>query len=201
MRKIFGVLVVSLISGVASADLAIELKNNSQYVTEPESAGATYVDQVLVQLIWTASIPTTQAGIGGTLGAEEFLLNSLVTTSGYRGTFSDQPQGVLQYDDGDVGGSSGSDTAILDGYFFVRMFDNTATGLGDFYLQQSQQGTPLTKYDAQLTDTIYSTDTLIGGSDLDAQGNQVIPEPAVAALLGIFGGGLLVARRLFPGQS
>ena len=30
---------------------------------------------------------------------------------------------------------------------------------------------------------------------------QVIPEPAVAALLGIFGGGLLVARRLFPGQS
>ena len=30
---------------------------------------------------------------------------------------------------------------------------------------------------------------------------QAIPEPAVAALLGIFGGGLLVARRLFPGQS
>ena len=30
---------------------------------------------------------------------------------------------------------------------------------------------------------------------------QTIPEPAVVALLGIFGGGLLVARRLFPGQS
>jgi len=195
--KILGtILASSLVIATASADLAVDFLNDAGTVTEAGSSGGTFVDQVLVQLIWTASTPTQQAGLGGALGAGEVLLHSLVTTSTYAGTWSDQPQGILEYADSDVG-----DVDINDGYFFVRMFDNTATGLGDFYLQQGQQGSPLTEYDSGLIATIYDTNGELGGLDLDAQGNQVIPEPAVAALLGIFGGGMLVSRRLFSKKS
>jgi hypothetical protein len=193
MKKIIVLLASSLIVGSVLADIAVELKNNAGIVYEP--GGVTFVNQALVQLIWTAD-PTGKAGVGGALASGEYLLNSLVTTSGAWGTWGDQPQGVLQYDDGDVGGTAGQDTVILGGYFFVRIFDNSKTDLNDYYLQQSQEGPSLDKYVSTVPATIYDTNGLLGGA-LDAQNNQVIPEPAVAALIGIFGGGMLVGRRLF----
>ena len=193
MKKIISILIATSFAGVAFADIAIELKNNGGVVT---TDGTTNVGKAFVQLIWTASTPEAQAGIGATLGSGEFLLNSLITTDGFAGTWSDQPIGVLTYVDADVGGAD-----INDGYFFVRMFDNTATGLGDFYLQQYQQGIPLAESnpDVGAPPPPYNSNTFLGG-DLSL-GNQVIPEPAVAALLGIFGGGLLITRRIFKKEA
>ena len=200
MKKILTVLIVSLISGIAAADLAVDLKNNAGLVLETD--GTTYVDQALVQLIWSPTDSAQAVDTGNHLASGEYLLNTLTTTSGAAGTWGDQLQGVLEYDDGVVGGTAAEDTIILSGYIFVRIFDNTATELGDWYLQQYVQGPGLTRFNATATETIYQTAGTLGGALNDASfGQQVIPEPAVAALLGIFGGGLLVARRLFSGQS
>lgn len=190
MNKAVSVLTMALIAGIASADIAVDFKNNGDLVYEAGSS-TVFVDQALVQLIWTASVPSQQAGVGGTLGDGEQLLYSILTTSGFAGTWSDQYPGILEFVDTDVGGAD-----INAGYFFVRTFDNSALGLGDYYLQQYQQGPVLAEYNTEPAPAPYSTFQELGGS-LDAQGNQVIPEPAVAALIGIFGGGMLISRRIF----
>ncbi len=190
MKKLLAALIASIVSVSAFADIAVELKNQSSEGFVYQPGGVTFVDQALYQLIWTPATPAQQAGIGGAVGANEYLLDWLVTTSGQRGLFS--THGVISYADSDVGGND-----INAGYFFVRVFDNAATGEGDYYLQQYVQGPSLTLYDQQVASTVYSTAVGDLGGTLDSQGYQVIPEPAVASLVCIFGVGTLFARRIF----
>ena len=133
----------------------------------------------------------TTGGVGGAVGATESLLDSFTTTSGYEGTWSDIFDGTDVYTDSDVG-----EVDINAGYFFVRVFDSAAMGLGDNYLQQYAQGPSLTEYDFQAASTIYDTNGSLGGA-IDAQGYQIIPEPAVASLIGVAAVGFLAGRRLF----
>ncbi len=187
MKKIITMMMVVAVAGVAVADLAIDLKNNSGLVYQPGTT--TFVDRVLVQLIWAPTLNGIAQTDGG-LDAGEFLLNSLVTTSGFAGTFSDQPQGILVYESADVGNAN-----IQNGYFFVRLFDDAGVANGDFYLQQAVFGPDLLEYDYMLISTIYGTNATIDGGQLDAQGLTVIPEPATLSLMGIAGLGMFLARR------
>ena len=181
-----------LAMGPVWGDIAVELKNTSGFVKQADESPL-FVDRVLVQLIWTASAPVPKAEIGGATGEGEFLLNSLVTTSGFAGVWPDQPQGIIVYTDADVGNAD-----INSGYIIVRLYDNSALGWGDYYLQQAQEGTPLTEYDSENQEaTVYDTAGGILGGAIDSQGYTIIPEPAVASLLMVFGGGMLLGRRIF----
>ncbi len=192
MKKLLLFAQIILAAGVASADLDVEFDNFGGVVTSAGSSGTVGIDQVLAQLIWTASVPVAQAGIDGALGTGEFLLDSILTTSGYWGTWSNQDQPIKTYLDGHVGGAD-----INAGYILVRMFDNSAKDLDDFYLQYLIAGPSLIEFNTAPRPTAYNTSGLIGGGDIDIQGNQVIPEPTVAALIAVFGGGMLVGRRIF----
>lgn len=196
MKKVLMFCALSLIAGIAFADIGIDLKNNGGIVYAAGSS-TTFVDQALVQLIWSPTnlAQATDVSVDSYLSPGEKVLYSLITTSGFAGTWSDQYPGILEFMNADVGGSD-----INVGYFFVRIFDNTKLGVNDFYLQQYVQGPNLTEYAANPPPTPYSTFQQLGGS-LDSQGYQIIPEPAVASLIVIFGGGMLVSRRIFSRKS
>ena len=197
MKKIVVIMATTLIAGIASADLAVLLKNTGGIVTQAGSGGGAGVADVLVQLVWSPT-DTAEAGIGASLGTGEHLLTSMLV-SGTWGTWNSPSEDL--YNDLLVGGNDGEDTVILEGYIFVRIFDNAATEENDYYLQQYVQAPSLAQYNSLLPDTIYDTNGALGGMDINAQGNQVIPEPTVAALLGIFGSSMLVGRRLFSKKS
>lgn len=192
MKKMI-MLLASMATVSVVADIEVELRNDAAGGEVYQPGGALYVDQALVQLIWTPNSPTQQAGLGGSLGAAEYLLNSLVTPLGPHGLFANQ--GVLTYSDGDVGGNN-----INVGYFFVRIFDNSALAEDDYYLQQYVQGPTLNDPTDEPPPLAYTTSGALGGTldnIADGGGYQIIPEPAVASLIGICGVGTLFARRIF----
>lgn len=195
MNKALILLVTSFMLVSAHADIAVDLANalTSGIVYQP--GGSTEVNEALVQLIWSPSdAAQANANNANLLGANEHLLNSLITPAGpAAGRFPSQ--GILTYADSDVG-----DTDILAGYFFVRIFDNSQLNVGDYYLQQYVQTPTLTEYDSLTPSTIYETSGFLGGTLDDigvGGGNQVVPEPAVASLIGLFGIGTFFSRRIF----
>jgi len=186
MKKIIMFVVVLGCVLSSRATIGIDLKNNNDVVYKP--GGVDYVDQAFVQLIWTPSYNHlfNIAGIGGSLASGEVLLNSLTTSPAYAGTWSDQLIGLQTYGDGAVGSS------INNGYIFVRIFDNSAMGFEDYYLQQYVQGPSLAEYNALDIGTIYETNGQLGGT----LGNfQVIPEPATALLFILGSMGAWLVRR------
>ena len=198
MKSFIMALSISLVAGVASAELDINFGNDATAVAGVGSGGTVDVGEVLGQLIWTASVPTAQAGDNAALGTGEFLLASVLSPSGFWGTFD---EGLSTYVDLDVGGAD-----INAGYFLVRLFDDSAKAEDDWYLQFDLAGPVLTEYDIVPRPTPYLTANLMpGGSTIDLDdatyGYQAIPEPTVAALLGIFGSSMLVGRRLFSKKS
>ncbi len=199
MKKTTAFLVAALASSSVFADIDVELKNIDSSGSVYKSGGGTIaVNQAYVQLVWSPT-NTAQANITDSqlLGAGEYLLNEVYSSAGAAGRFPSQ--GILTYTDADVGNNN-----INAGFFFVRIYDYDAAVIseGDFYLQQYVQGPTLTEYDTAPAPRpiAYNTDGSLGGALDDTNvggGNVVIPEPAVASLIGIFGVGLLFGRRIF----
>ncbi len=189
-----------LVASVTFADLDIKFQNNGTAIALTD--GTTPVDVALVQLIWSATSPVAQAGADAVLGSGEFLLSDYLTAAGDAGTFSSST--VDRYNDSDVGNND-----VNNGYFFVRIFDNTAKADSDWYLQFDLAGPNLKDSTAQPPppEATYDTGNLIdstvgGGGQFIALndsnfGYQAIPEPAVGGLIVIFGTGMIVARRMF----
>ena len=194
MSKFKILLSMFLISGAVSADLEIRFNNDSTPITLAGSGGAGDIGASFVQLIWSASSPSAQAGVSGALGPGEFLLDSTTAGAGAWGIFDN---GKNEYYDTDVGGAD-----INVGYFFVRQFDDDARALDDWYVQFNMAGPTLTdSSDLPPPPNYISANLMPGGAAIDLDhttyGHQIIPEPTVAALIGLFGGGMLVSRRIF----
>lgn len=182
MKKIVTMAVAAAFAGLAVADISINFENLG---TTVNAAGGGFVNQALAQLIWTAAPVQTQGNPDGALNAGEVLLAEVTTTVGYAGTWSDQPM-VVRGTDAGVGG------VVADGNFFVRIYDVDAMAKDDYFLQQFVTEGPLVEF-AKPSD-IYQTNGLLGG-DIDAQGYQIVPEPATIGLMGIAGLGMFLARR------
>ena len=196
-------LAACLLAGAAVADVDIQLSQDGYGITKVNSSGSEGVDYVLAQLIWSATAPTYQGGADASLGSGEFLLSDYLTAPGDWGTFD---AGVDTYYDTDVGNND-----INNGYYFVRLYDNEAKAQDDWYLQFNLRGPTLKEFDTEPRPPHYVTaddiSNLVGdGQDTidlnDANyGHQAIPEPAVASLIGIFGGGLIITRRVFSKKA
>ncbi len=178
MKKIITLAIAAFVTTSVVADFAVDLKNNGSTFT---TDGSSLVDQAIVQLVWNASAPSD--AVDTTLTNVGTVLNSITTTSGYAGTFSDQNPGVQTYTESNTG------------YLTVRVFDAANVAVGDKYFEFNiDVDGSLTEYVATTPGTIYDTDAIAGGN-FQAAAQTIIPEPATIGLLGIAGAGLFAARR------
>jgi len=188
MKKILVMMIAATVAGIATADIAVELKNDAGVVT---TDGSTFVNQAYVQLVWNASAPAMAPGeVGISLfAAGDYVLNSLTTSVGYGGTWSDQVLGVLTYADTAVGSVN-----ILTGNLSVRIFDDANKGFGAKYLQFGlDTDGSLTEYNSLTPSTIYETAGALDGN-IGASSYTVVPEPATIGLFGIGAIGAWILR-------
>lgn len=188
MKKTLAMIAVLAVAGAAVADIAVEFKNSGglQY-----NGGGFIAGEVRTQVIWTdnAIIDTTVLAAGALNAGEQLVYDAVqllsadnTAAAGFAGFFN---MGVLV-----------DDTAgINSGKLILRAFDLDNSGLNSFHGQWNidVDGT-LTDYDSFNTATIYTTNDLIGGQQIN-NGVQVIPEPATIGLMGIAGLGMFLARR------
>jgi len=159
MKKIKLIAVAVAVAGIATADIAVDLVNNAGTIT---TDGSTFVNQAFVQLVWNATAPAAAPGTVGIslLAAGDYVLDSLTTSVGYAGTWSDQVLGVQQWGNIDVG-----NVDILAGNLIVRIFDDANKGAGSTFLQfDVDVDGALTEYDNLVGSTVYSTLGQLGGN-------------------------------------
>ena len=196
MRKISIVAVAILVAGYASADIATGF-NSLPPVFEAGSPGVVLTGGFTAQLIWSDVAPSGVLDLSGKANANEVIL---VTETGFSpATFdaavSQNGGFAFQFDDVDVGGLD-----INSGYLYSRIIEGPAITAGAWYLQSSlaQLGAGLPVYtnpDTTVNPPIYSTSILAAPVTIDADGLQVIPEPATFGLMGIAGLGMFLARK------
>ncbi len=199
MKKVMAVLAIASCVGVASADIALDYWNDAG-VLNGGFLGADGFGTATAQLIWSATAPALDGSMfvdsAYGLNSGEYLLQTVNTSAGYAGTWSDQASSLsgLLFGDSDVGGSD-----INTGYLYVRFYDD-AFGNGSYGLVQAiDVSGSLTEFDALTPSTTYSSNGLLGGTIVDAAGTagqfEVVPEPATIGLMGIAGLGMFLARR------
>lgn len=200
MKKVMSICAaVVAVAGVASADLSVDWFNTSVAVTDD---GATsFINDNLVQLIWSASSDSLAAGgyavAGGSALAGEYILNSTTDHA------ANPPVGfwgplAAVYGGADVGGAD-----INTGYFFTRVFETATADAGTAFYDTARVDASAWVYDNLVPGSTYSQEFLenntpyaAGGSlDVNANGTTVIPEPATIGLMGIAGLGMFLARR------
>lgn len=188
MNKLVVGLVVILLSGMTQADVSIDFRNDSTPFLSID--GENFVDQALVQLIWNSSapIPSSVDVNLGLLAAGDTLLKQFLTTAGEAGGWGDLGYQLDNYN-----------VSLNPGYLTVRIFDNARIAKDDFYLEYNiDVDGVLTEFSATDPLTVYQTNDIFGEmGDLSTASYQIIPEPAVAGLIVIFGGSMLAGRRLF----
>jgi hypothetical protein len=186
MKKTLAILIGIAVASAAVADLAVDFKTTAPLYQAGDLGGAYLASGSLGLLVWS---PTDTSGANGVgldgLVSGEFSLGLFSSVNA--GIFS---AGVGSYTDAEVGGAD-----INSGYFFARLFENSAIGEGDYYIAVGLQSPTLTEYDAQIPSTIYSDSLNSSAAAIDAQNLQVVPEPATIGLMGVAGLGMFLARR------
>jgi hypothetical protein len=193
MKKTMAVLMVVAVAGVASADLAVNAKNQTPLVREGFTSvgpGQGLESGAYVQLLWKADNAGYQSDdlAESLLNPGEYLLRD-----GYAGNV-----GLFNiaagdpFTSADVGGSD-----INAGYYYARIFERGTVVPGDYFLEMGIQGPALTAYDPLVPTSTYSLNMGLDVAEvwINSQGTTVVPEPATIGLMGIAGLGLVLARR------
>lgn len=179
MKKTLAMLVALSVVGAASADIAVEFDNlgGLQY-----NGGGFVTGGVLTQLIWTdAAAPLATVDGAGVLNPGEVLLDDANSPAGFAGFF-DNPPALF------------TDAGINNGTIFLRAFDLDNAGNNTLHGQWVIDTAPLTPGDLLLPGSIYQTNPILGGSEIN-NAVTVVPEPATLGLMGVAGLGMYLARR------
>ncbi len=181
MKKIAIIAVAAMVTGIASADLAVAWKNTAGAVTAP-SGGSSYLVGSTVQLLWSAAGAVTTAGsynnVNGALLAGEQLLDS--TISGVNSSWNLPGETFA----GDYSG----------GAFFTRFFQSDGAG-GEFFLDVEMADGADWVFNSKDPTTTYKTDVVAGVLNINQNATTVIPEPATLGLMGVAGLGMFLARK------
>jgi hypothetical protein len=200
MKKSMAILsAVALMVAGASADLGVSFSNSDLFIanvgtdTGTDFDPASYLsDGSIAQLIWSADAPAGAmpgVDVGGTMLAGEFLLSTINLNTLAYGAWGPGPG--LTYTSADVGGAD-----INAGYIYARVFEGV--GAANEYYYTSTKVIDTANWVLVGTDpsTVYSASVPEAGIiNIDAQGTQVVPEPATIGLMGIAGLGMFLARR------
>ena len=181
MKKIVTVVVLSMISLLTFADIAV-LWNNEGY-TKNEGNAWDDTGPVLTQLIWSPINPVAVVSAGGGLAVGEVELDTRNVAWGY---FADNVTAQV-VDDLFV-----SAPDVNAGYLFVRTW-NVA---GTYYNQTITIDPTLEPYVATDTGTIIAVSLVPTDAAAYPFTNvEAIPEPATLGLMGIAGLGMFLARK------
>lgn len=200
-KVMFTAAVAVLAAGVASADLSVSWGNVSVAVTS--TASGDFINDNLVQLLWSAGGNTTVAGgynvLGGATQAGEFVL---LQTTDHSGT---PVAGIGMWNpiagvwgNADVGGAD-----INAGFFFTRVFQTAGAEAGTSFYDTLVVDSSAWVLDVLVPGTVYGGQAILdvpGGQQLgitttDGRATTVIPEPATFGLMGLAGLGLFLARK------
>jgi hypothetical protein len=193
MKKTMAVLMVVAVAGVASADLAVNAKNQTPLVREGFTSigpGQGLEAGAYVQLLWKADNAGYQSDdlAESLLNPGEYLLRDGYADNVGLFNLTSSPA----FTDADVGGAD-----VNTGYFYARIFERGTVAPGDFFLEMGIQGPTLTEFDPLVAPSTYSLNMGLDVAEvwIDSQGTTVVPEPATIGLMGIAGLGLVLARR------
>lgn len=193
MKKSLVAMLVISFAGSVSADLSIAFQSNAGPVYENGGsiAGPYVADGSLVQLVWNSTSTYGNAGVGGAAGANEIILQTTVTDSGY-GFWAAMPNALFV--NADVGGAN-----INSGYFYARIFNQASPLAGGNYGDTAMIDASLWNYDSGAVtpdpSKIYAQN-FVSASGLEAN-KSVIPEPGTIGLVGAACLGLVMIRRTF----
>ena len=156
------------------------------------NTGAADGETALVQLVYAGTNGlidvANQIGTGQT-GDDEVIAYSWI---GYSTPFAGSFQMLL------TGGDEANNTEENGSIYYIRAWEGASPSIGTGFVPQGA-----TFYGNSETYTI--TQNTSGNPEAFSAGGfsttTAIPEPTVAALIGLFGGGMLVARRLFSKQA
>ena len=193
MKKTMAVLMVVAVAGVASADLAVNAKNQTPLVREGFTSigpGQGLEAGAYVQLLWKADNAGYQSDdlAESLLNPGEYLLRDGYADNVGLFNLTSSPA----FTDAEVGGAD-----VNTGYFYARIFERGTVAPGDFFLEMGIQGPTLTEFDPLVAPSTYSLNMGLDVAEvwIDSQGTTVVPEPATIGLMGIAGLGLVLARR------
>lgn len=176
MKKTMAMLLVATVASIATADIAVEFKNNQG--VEYNGGGSSdflLTETMTYQLIFSTGPIVADVSAAYALNAGETLISTANAGSGFAGTFN---LGVVIY--------GAEDTVATPGYLFIRGYNDNSLTFGHLAILDNDGS--ITDYDSGLTASIYDADLVTGGEINN--GFQVVPEPAT---IGLFGLGALSA--------
>jgi|GEM_PF-6950481 len=192
MKKLIALMMTVAVAGVATADISVDFKSGGVPLLLAGEVAPSPTTMLaagsLVQLVWKSDATGYQsADLDSSLvNSGEFVLSSGAANFGGMFAF-----GSALYGNSDVGGAD-----ITSGAFYGRIFDSADGAVGSYFLEMGLQGPGLNTFSALDPSTSYTGNLNdIGMAAIDAQGTQVIPEPATLGLMGIAGLGMFLARK------
>lgn len=188
MKKVIGLAVSVIAAAAINAYSDISVNWSSTGPVFGSNAG----NDRYVQLIWSATDPSTHTAVWGStdyLAPGEYLLFD----------FNNYSEGV--WEDADVSDPDSwsnidvGNNVIANGYLFTRVFESATVTSTTQYYQSTVINPTLPTYDSQNINTIIDHDATGGEVQTASNSMVMVPEPTSLALIGL-GLGVIALRRM-----